>query len=112
VRWGNQNLSLPNPKTDPYGITPGLKLEEEIFGGTYGEVRDYTVSDHGEVHHMPSDDANKKAGGPSRRQGPAIWMYEGQHRKTRSYGGGRAGEDYRSKQQDLSTARKRSASPS
>jgi hypothetical protein len=99
VRWGNQNLSLPNPKTDPYGVTPGPKLEEAIFGGTYGEVRDYTVSDHGEVHHMPSDDANK--GYLNRRQGPAIWMYRNHHKATRSNGSSNDAKQYRLDQKRL-----------
>jgi hypothetical protein len=53
-----------------------------------------------ESNHMPSADASRGAGGPSRANGPAIQMDRADHQRTQSHGNSREARDYRAQQSE------------
>jgi hypothetical protein len=101
--------------TNPTVVTTtqaaGFQSKYQPMGGPYNTVRQKTKG--GEVHHTPADSVvNKypisrvfaKWPDPDRRINdiaPTVWMTENDHRKTKSWGGGKESRAYRAKQDAL-----------
>jgi uncharacterized protein RhaS with RHS repeats len=81
---------------DPIGLFGGLELYSYVLdqntwidefglvgGGAYNKVRKTNIG--GEVHHMPSNKANK-ANSYTRGEGPSIIMTKADHKQTASWG--------------------------
>jgi uncharacterized protein RhaS with RHS repeats len=76
----------PNTWVDLFGL---------VSGGSYNDVRKTNTG--GEVHHMPSNKANR-ANGYTRGEGPSIIMTKADHKQTASWGRSKAATNYRANQ--------------